>query len=488
MAKISGTWEWQRAPWVSCGMSEYVQFISGGREFAKIVMVVTDGKYPVTTLYYYTSAGEEVLVSKANGIGSGTIDPQYSRMEFGSLSQNISKELYADISLHATDISTATVWAMRIVENEYTLREREVRYGNRLTVPDSDELFEYEETTEGITITGVTKTYRDLLVIPYVLNDNFVTSVAFKSPPLCKKVILPNTITTIGAGAFQSDTVLQEIVMQEGVKTIGQNAFLVCTSLTDIVLPSTIETIESGAFCGVPMNELELPASLTSIGNDAFSGCTQLKRIEIPDSVTSIGSYAFYNTGLEEVKLSANLTSLGSGAFQGYSGRNTIKKVIVPGRNTPISGKFDNQPNLVVYCKSGSLAESYAENAVIPYKILNDSDNMDIPMGVRGFKIKKYVLSGDTKYIIHPNSIIVALPGSKCLQLYAKNGSLISNDTYGKMTLYVSDNYDICYAGTTSSMLSIPEMYLAHAVGAGCYIKTTDNSEFVVMATEYNAE
>lgn len=78
--------------------------------------------------------------------------------------------------------------------------------------------------------------------------DNIGTSEY--SGSTCKVVILPTTITQIGAKAFQNCTNLSTVIIPEGVQVIALLAFGGCTGLKCVRLPSTINTISSTAFLG----------------------------------------------------------------------------------------------------------------------------------------------------------------------------------------------------------------------------------------------
>mgnify|MGYP002463338890 FL=1 len=63
-----------------------------------------------------------------------------------------------------------------------------------------------------------------------------------------------------------------------------------------------------------------IPNGFTDIGNFLFSGCDQLRNITIPNSVTSIGNYAFYNCSrLTNIEIPDGVTSIGYDAFSGCS-------------------------------------------------------------------------------------------------------------------------------------------------------------------------
>ena len=64
---------------------------------------------------------------------------------------------------------------------------------------------------------------------------------------------------------------VKRIIIGDSVTTIGNGAFSDCSSLTSVTIPN----------------------SVTTIGRSAFEGCSSLTSVTIPNSVTTIGGYAF---------------------------------------------------------------------------------------------------------------------------------------------------------------------------------------------------
>jgi hypothetical protein len=88
-------------------------------------------------------------------------------------------------------------------------------------------------------------------------NDSFFLFTGLTS------LIMPNSVTHIGAGAFRRCDNLKTVVLSNSLTTLGDDAFHSCSSLKDIVLPN----------------------SLTTIGNSAFFGCESLTNIVIPKAL-----------------------------------------------------------------------------------------------------------------------------------------------------------------------------------------------------------
>ena len=95
-----------------------------------------------------------------------------------------------------------------------------------------------------------------------------------------ESVILPDSITIIGAGAFQTCKKLESIVLSKKLSSIGYDAFSGCTSLKNVVIPEqvTLLPVHVFAYCE-SLESITIPASVTIIGRYAFSGCKALRDI-----------------------------------------------------------------------------------------------------------------------------------------------------------------------------------------------------------------
>ena len=142
---------------------------------------------------------------------------------------------------------------------------------------------------------------------------NDITSIPDKEFQNCsglQKIILPQTVTTIGNNAFEGcknlvtlgiGTVADGVVDLSKVNTIGSNAFSSCKTISDLEL-----------------GKYDTRSELT-IKAQAFLGCTGLEKIEIPvKNAALIGASAFENcSGLQEIGLQKDLQYIGNAVFKG---------------------------------------------------------------------------------------------------------------------------------------------------------------------------
>ena len=200
-------------------------------------------------------------------------------------------------------------------------------------------------------------------------------------------IVIADSVTSIGMAAFfdtayynnndnwvdgvlyignhlieaKSDKVPATYTIRAGTKCIADYAFSNCSGLTSIVIPDSVTRIGVDVFSNCSrLTSVVIPDSVTSIGVGAFSNCSGLTSIIIPDSVTSIGDYAFYKcTRLTSIVIPNSVTIIGESAFS-YCSRFT--SIVIPDSVTSI----------------GDYAFSYCSrltSVVIPNSVTNISNS-----------------------------------------------------------------------------------------------------------------
>ena len=178
------------------------------------------------------------------------------------------------------------------------------------------------------TATAVPKDTKGELVIPASIMGRPVACIddyAFAGCSGLTSVMIPSSVTSIGARAFRGCSGLMSVTIPSSVTGIAAAAFSGCSGLTSITLPfvgarrgnSGTEdslfgyifgsSLYSGAmvteqyYSGSSSMYYYVPTALKSviitdeikIGHGAFYGCSGLTSLTIPSSVTSIESCAF---------------------------------------------------------------------------------------------------------------------------------------------------------------------------------------------------
>lgn len=157
------------------------------------------------------------------------------------------------------------------------------------------------------------------LVTNLVIPDS-VTNIGADVFQYCESltsITIPDSVTTIGAGAFYGCINLERVENGKGITSIGNSAFTDCSSLTSITIPDGVTKIGYQTFkdC-IRLKNIIIPDSVTSIGEWAFDGCSNLINIIIPDSVESIGKAAFQSCrSLVRVVIGKKVRSIDDYAF-----------------------------------------------------------------------------------------------------------------------------------------------------------------------------
>lgn len=151
---------------------------------------------------------------------------------------------------------------------------------------------------------------------------------AFADAAEVVRIVVPDSVESIGHQAFAYSTGLTNLVLGRGVGRIGEWALRGCSRLTAIEVHP-----ENPAFRdvdGVLFNQdltrlLRYPAAregvyivpdtVRSIGIEAFAHSQRLRRVVLPESLVEIGDWAFDRSGLERIEIPPGVVRIGDGAF-----------------------------------------------------------------------------------------------------------------------------------------------------------------------------
>ncbi len=254
----------------------------------------TSNKYTLTLKYYYGK--NDLIIEKDFNSNINVNTPKYAGYTFNGWSELIPEKMPAN------DLTIEAIWKCDV---------------------------KYEIINDTVTITGINVSSIDELIILDNYDNKIVTSIksnAFYYSSTNKgcnfsKLVIPDTVVTIGDYAFRHCEKLSYVKIGNSVTSIGSGAFYGCSSLTRIEIPTSVTSIGIGAFSHCSsLASIKIPNSVTSIGESAFYECSSLTSIEIPNSITTIGKSTFYNCSLlKSIEIPNSVTSIGDYAFSGCS-------------------------------------------------------------------------------------------------------------------------------------------------------------------------
>ena len=165
---------------------------------------------------------------------------------------------------------------------------------------------------------------------------------------------IPEGVTTIYDYAFSHCQKLSKIIIPDSIISIGNGFCYDCQNLITIELPNSITSLgEDSFFNCLKLESITLPENLTYIGQKSFTSCSSLNSLSIPNKVNRIGPHSFYSCSkLSSLTIPENVDHIGEWAFSYCLNLETL--TILSEINTIESNAFSNNPNLTTISYGGT--------------------------------------------------------------------------------------------------------------------------------------
>ena len=192
--------------------------------------------------------------------------------------------------------------------------------------------------TSGEVIEGAA--FQEAAKLVSVVLPESLTSIGAWAFGYCRSLLsveIPERVTLIDSHAFYECEGLLRLTIPDGIETIGDDAFRFCDSLEEVTLPAsaisdvqfvqklklkTVVVTSGDEICAQAfwycdkLTSVTIPDSVTSLGEGAFYACRSIESINIPEGVTTISDSLFYECdSLSEIILPKGVTSIGNSAF-----------------------------------------------------------------------------------------------------------------------------------------------------------------------------
>lgn len=189
-------------------------------------------------------------------------------------------------------------YCKKLKNNKITVSSEMKKFGKFLI--ENKKLIEYTGNSEVVKIPKGVKVIDDIV---------------FRGENKIRKIVMPNTVRTIGKEAFDSCERLIEIKFSKKLTKIGDYAFSNCTRMKKYNLPKTVKSIGKCAFrWNYSLKTVNVPKKVKTIQFATFEDCVNLKKVNMK-SVTSIERRAFCgDKKLKKVKLNKKV-KVGKKAF-----------------------------------------------------------------------------------------------------------------------------------------------------------------------------
>ena len=341
------------------------------------------------------------------------------------------------------------------------------------------------------------------LEVPSKVDGLPVTAVAdeaLKSEWNLTEVVLPDTVTSIGANALRCHAA-ERIDLGSGVVSIGAGALSGCSHLQELELPEGLERIGRGALRGVGLESITLPASLEKLGEGVLTSCESLQSILVepgcaaatqkdgvlfsadgsvlvafpagrtgsytpPAGTQTIGYGAFASTKLEAVTLPEGVTAIDNCAFYcaSFGEAYTLTSITLP----------DSLQSVGAFAFGAQMRSIYLEEEP-PIAELHLGKGLEYvgPSAFNGLNLQSFVVDEANQFFSSPGGFLANKAGDTILEAPSGMGQVVV--VPAGVTTIGKEVFALCAPGTDFvlpsslsriSVLAFPYHFDGNAGGA----------------------
>lgn len=239
--------------------------------------------------------------------------------------------------------------------------------------------FTLNDDGESYSVSGIGVCTDLLIVIPSEYEGKPVTAIknnAFYGWDVMTGVVIPSSVTKIGACAFYGCTKLEKINIPDTVTEIGEDAFYQTAFQS-----GEKNWVDGSLYIGKHLIKVErdvtgayvIREGTKSIADSAFSSCSKILKVTIPDSVVAIGEKAFSGCSrLGQVTIGKAVRRIGSNAFYRCNSLNGVHISDLAGWCGTNFGSYEGNP--LYYAKKLYLNNELITDLVIPEGVTRIGD------------------------------------------------------------------------------------------------------------------
>ncbi len=153
-----------------------------------------------------------------------------------------------------------------------------------------------------------------------------------------KSVIIPHTVTYIGAGAFQRNEI-ELLFFTNSLEHLGEYAFTE-NNITEIFIPNSVTTMQTGVFMHNNISKISIPIEFTEIPR-RFLHDNSITEIEISSNITAIFQDGLSDNLLTKIRIPSTVLTLDYQSLRD----NNLSTIIMEGSGTTVHGYALNDSN-----------------------------------------------------------------------------------------------------------------------------------------------